>query len=123
MDRGPTYNHGFSEVDWRLAKQQARTAMIKRAERGATMTYTDLCGEIRAILFDPYDQRLAHLLGEISTEEDAAGRGMLTAVVVHKHDGWPGTGFFDLARSLGRRVTDEEQMWIAEISRLQSVHG
>jgi hypothetical protein len=87
------------------------------------MTYTDLCGDISAIRFEPHDQSLAHLLGQVSTEEDAAGRGMLTAVVVHKHDGWPGPGFFDLARSLGRRVVDKEQMWIAEIKELQRVHG
>ena len=123
MDRGPDFNHGFPEHDWDQAREQARGAMVKRASRGATMTYTDLCKEISAILFDPHDQLLAHLLGQISTEEDAAGRGMLTAVVVHKHDGWPGAGFFDLARSLGRKVTDEEEMWIAEINRLQAVYG
>jgi hypothetical protein len=123
MDKGPKYNHGFPESDWRLAKGQARAAMIKRAKRGATMTYTDLCNEISALPFAPHDQRLAHFLGEISTEEDANGRGLLTAVVVHKHDGWPGPGFFDLARSLGRTVTDEEKMWIDEITKLRRVHG
>jgi hypothetical protein len=112
MDRGPNYNHGFSESDWRLAKEQARAAMIKRAKLGGTMTYTDLC-----------DPRLAHFLGEISTEEDAAGRGMLTAVVVHKHDRWPGAGFFELAQSLGRRVSDPEKVWIAELDKLRAAHA
>ena len=122
MDKGPTYKHGFAESDWRAAKEQARAAMIKRARRGATMTYTDLCNEVSAISFQPHDQQLAHFLGQISTEEEAGGRGMLTAVVVHKHDGWPGPGFFDLARSLNRKVTDEAAMWIEEITKLQRVH-
>ena len=35
------------------------------------------------------------MLGEISSAEDAAGRGMLTVVVVHKAgDMQPGPGFF-----------------------------
>jgi hypothetical protein len=123
MDRGRKYNHGFSENEWRLAKEQARAAMIRRAKRGATMTYTDLCEEVSAISFSPHDPRLAHFLGEISTEEDAAGRGMLTAVVVHKHDRWPGAGFFELAQSLGRRVSDPEKVWIAELDKLRAAHA
>ncbi len=47
---------------------------------------------------------------------------MLTAAVVGKHDGWPGEGFFVLARSLGRRGTEEE-IWTAEFQKLQGVYG
>lgn len=123
MDRGPSYRHGFPESDWETAKEQARQAMVKRARRGRTMTYTDLCSEIEAISFDPHDPRLPHFLGQISTEEDAAGRGMLTAVVVHKHDGQPGKGFYDLARKLGRSVLVEEETWIAELGNLENLYG
>lgn len=122
MNRGERYNHGFPETDWRRAKDEARAAMTKRARLGRTMTYTDLCNEISAISFDPHDPRLPHFLGEISTEEDAEGRGMLTAVVVHKHDGQPGKGFFELARSLGRPVVNEEDAWITEINKLQDIY-
>jgi len=39
------------------------------------------------------------MLGEISQEEDAAGRGMLSVIVVHKvGDMQPGPGFFQLAK-------------------------
>lgn len=123
MDRGENYKHGFAEADWQRAKDQARDAMRERARRGRTMTYTDLCNEIEAIRFDPHDPRLPHFLGQISTEEDGDGRGMLTAVVVHKHDGQPGKGFFELARTLGRRVLDEEDTWIAELRQLQVIYG
>ncbi len=123
MDRGENYRHGFAESDWRLAKQEAVAAMIKRAKRGRTMTYTDLCNEIEAIRFDPHDPRLPHFLGQISTEEDAAGRGMITAVVVHKSDGHPGKGFFELARRLGRTVLNEEAAWISELQSLKTIHG
>jgi hypothetical protein len=97
--------------------------MIKRASRGRTMTYTDLCNEIEAICFDPHDLRLPHFLGQISTEEDEQGRGMLTAVVVHKHDGQPGKGFYALARSLGRAVIDEERTWIEELAKLRDYYS
>jgi hypothetical protein len=120
---GEKYNHGNPETDWRRAKDEARMAMVKRARLGRTMTYTDLCNKIGAISFDPHDPRLPHFLGEISREEDAEGRGMLTAVVVHKHDGQPGKGFFELARSLGRRVVSEEDAWIAEINKLRDIYS
>ena len=123
MNRGEHYRHGFAESDWESAKEQAKTVMVQRARRGRTMTYTDLCNEIEAIRFDPHDPRLPHFLGQISTEEDAAGRGMITAVVVHKHDGQPGKGFFELARSLGRQVNDEEATWIAELKLLRNIYG
>ena len=87
------------------------------------MTYTDLCSEISAIRFDPHDPRLPHLLGQISTEEDRAGRGMLTAVVVHKDDLQPGAGFFELAQLLGRSVVDKEQSWVQEMNRLKECYG
>jgi len=98
-------------------------AWQNRARRGRTMTYTDLCSEIEAIHFDPHDPRLPHFLGQIATEEYAEGRGKLTAVVVHKHDRYPGKGFFELARFLGRRALVEEDTWIAELRRLQEIYG
>lgn len=122
MDRGADYKHGFPDDTWNLAKAEARAAMIKRARRGRTMTYTDLCHEIEAIRFDPHDPRLPHFLGQISTEEDGQGRGMLTAVVVHKHDGQPGRGFYELARSLGRSVVNEERTWIEELGKLRDYY-
>ena len=47
------------------------------------------------------------MLGEISSEEDAAGRGMLTVLVVHRAgDMQPGPGFFELAKQLGRNTSN-----------------
>ena len=59
------------------------------------------------------------MLGEISTEENEAGRGMLTVVVVHKEgDMKPGPGFFELAQKLGRQVGDLDVFWISEFKRV-----
>jgi hypothetical protein len=83
------------------------------------MSYSDLVSQITAVDFQPYDKRLNHLLGRLSLEEDTAGRGVLTAIVVHKHDMQPGSGFFEMAAFLGRDTSNHERCWVDE---LNSVH-
>lgn len=79
------------------------------------MTYTQLAEKIASVFLQPDDAYLAFLLDEISREESAAGRGMLTAVVVHKSDGKPGQGFFKLAKQLGHNTSDQDMFWIEEL--------
>jgi hypothetical protein len=118
MDRDG-YKHGFPPRAWGAAKQEAREIMRLRAKRGDPISYSELVAQIRSVAMDAHDPRLAHFLGEISRAEDEKGRGLLTAVVVHKHDGFPGDGFFELAEELGREVDDREAFWIEEIARLK----
>jgi hypothetical protein len=67
----------------------------------------------------PHDPRLWHLLGEISRIESKAGRGMLSALVVHKRgDLQPGPGFFELADELGHDTSDIEKFWIQEVKKV-----
>ena len=62
------------------------------------------------------------LLGQIPSEEDAAGRGMLTVIVVHKvGDMQPGPGFFELAKSLGRDTRDPLKCWVDELHHVHAV--
>ena len=113
---------GISKDTWETAKSQARTMMIERARKRGTIPYSDLVQVITAIQFKPRDIRLFHLLGEISSEEDAASRGMLTVVVVHKNgDMQPGPGFFELAKHLGRNTTDILKCWISELKRVHAI--
>ncbi len=59
------------------------------------------------------------MLREIAAEENAAGRGMLTALVVyHSGDMQPGPGFFDLAGRLGKNTNDTLRCWIKELKRV-----
>ena len=77
--------------------------MINVARVRGMIPYSDLVKRIHRVRLDAYDPRLFHMLGEISSEENGAGRGMLTVVVVHKvGDMEPGPGFFELAKQLGR---------------------
>jgi hypothetical protein len=77
--------------------------MISRAKVRGMIPYSDLVKGVKRITLEPHDPRLFHMLGEISSAEDAVGRGMLTVVVVHKiGDMQPGPGFFELAKQLRR---------------------
>lgn len=86
------------------------------------IAYSDLATKITNISLGAYDQRFFHFLGEISQEEDAAGRGMLTVLVVHKSgDLQPGPGFYELANYLGRDTRDLLTCWIEELHRVHAV--
>ena len=121
-DQTNNFDHGFSENAWEAAKEEARQAMIAIAARGGMMTYSELVNEIDACKLEPQSWQLNHMLGEISMKEHRAGRGMLTVVVVHKHgDRMPGSGFFDLACSLGHQVNDRLAFWAQELAKVHKI--
>lgn len=108
--------HGYPTKVWESAKAQA-TAKLRSVARSARpmIAYSELVEHIGAIRFDAQDHPYHALLGQISKEEDAAGRGMLSVLVVHKTgDMKPGPGFFELADELGRDTSDPERFWAAE---------
>lgn len=112
-------DYGFEGVQWDTAKEQAKSILIGVAARKGRIAYSELVGQISALSLEPHDNRLFHLLGEISSEEDKAGRGMLTAIVVHKSgDMQPGPGFFELAKSLGKDTKDPLVCWISEFNKV-----
>jgi hypothetical protein len=98
-----------------------RQILGERAKKGLTIPYTDLVADIKAINLPRNSPAFWDMLGEISEAEDAAGRGMLSVIVVHKvGDMQPGTGFFQLAKKLKRDTSDILVCWIDELKR---VHG
>ena len=114
--------YGFDERTWNEAKVEAIAIMRQVARRRSTVSYTALVAGIKSVRFEPHDVRLFGLLGEISTEEAAAGRPMLTALVVHKSgDMRPGAGFLNLAKRLGKKSTDE--FWIEELSKVHEFYA
>lgn len=116
------FKHGFSENQWTAAKEEARQAMIAAAQSKGVIAYSDLVQKITSCILEPNGTALAHMLGEVSSEEDEEGRGLLTVVVVHKTgDMRPGPGFFQLALSRGRHIMDKEQFWIEELRNVHDV--
>jgi hypothetical protein len=112
------------KLQWEAAKAEATVIMVERAKVRGMIAYSDLASKIRAFPLKAHDPRLFHLLGQISSEEDAAGRGMLTVIVVHKvGDMQPGPGFFELAKSLGRDTSDILKCWVDELHRVHAVWG
>jgi hypothetical protein len=110
---------GIPRSKWEAAKRQARKVMIATAKRQRTIAYSELVKKIYDIEFEAHDKRLFDFLGEIASEENAAGRGMLTVVVVHKSgDLQPGPGFFELAEQLGYDASDKLAFWSAELAKV-----
>ena len=117
-----TSKFGVPKTQWESAKAEALAIMIERAKVRGMIAYSDLASRIHAFTMQAHDPRLFHLLGEVSSEEDAAGRGMLTVIVVHKvGDMQPGPGFFELAKSLGRDTTDILKCWVDELHLVHAV--
>lgn len=113
--------YGFDDSLWESAKKEVKQVLIERSKVRGMIPYSELVLKISSIHIEAHDQRLFHLLGEVSTEEHAEGRGMLTVIVVHKRgDMQPGPGFFDLAKKLGKDTSDILNCWVAE---LKKVHG
>lgn len=110
---------GFTETQWNDAKAEAKALLAECARKRQMIPYSDFVRKLRSIKLEHHDPRLFHFLGEVSVEENDAGRGMLTALVVHKHgDMQPGPGFFELAKKLGHKSGDIEKFWISEVKKV-----
>lgn len=113
---------GYETHEWDAAKAEMREALIERAKVRGMIPYSELVEKIRAIEFEPNSFALAAMLGEVSTEEDALDRGMLSVLVVHKiGDMQPGPGFFELAGELGRDTSDNLKCWVDELKKVHRV--
>lgn len=117
-------NFDVPKVKWEAAKQEAKAIMIDRARLRGMIPYSELVACMHTLQLAAHDPRLFHLLGQISCEEDAEGRGLLTVIVVHKTgDMQPGPGFFELAKNLGRDTSDILQCWVTELHKVHAVWG
>ncbi len=116
QEASDTFGHPWQT--WEAAKAEARRILVQKAKARELIEYGQLTEQIHPIHFDPHGTLFRRFLGQLSREEDAAGRGMITAIVVHKADGLPGGGFFVLAQDLGRKVSDQLSFWSKEVERV-----
>lgn len=106
------------------AAEEARATLTRVARRGSAITYSELVREIEAMPLEPDSKVLAAILDEISRTSNQELVCMLSAVVVHKgSDELPGPGFFALATSLGRDITDKLAFHAAEIARVHAAYA
>ncbi len=98
----------------------ARLRAVARA--GRTVTYNDLAAVVGWDMDDPAAAReIAGILRAISMAEHAAGRPLLSVVVVGAKTGRPGKGFFKLAQRLGRYDGAADGTFFAQ--ELRRAHG
>ena len=114
----PARWHGHLRSDWDATKELAREILRRQAALPSpTISYSALAARLAPVRFEPDDHGFHAMLGEISTEEDDEGHGMLSVLVVHKTgDLQPGPGFFQLAASRGRDICDPMKVWIDEFN-------
>ena len=83
------------------------------------IAYSELSRKLTSIAIAPFGSPMSEMLGEIAEEEDRAGHGLLTVLVVHKSgDMEPGVGFYELAEKLGRDVSDRLNLWVTELHKV-----
>jgi hypothetical protein len=84
----------LTETDYAALRDEIRAVMIEAAKARQTITYAELCRELKTAHLHYHSTLLTKLLNEIGKEEVAAGRGVLPAVVVTKQTHIPGGGYF-----------------------------
>jgi len=112
-------NLGYSPEKWAAIKKEAHGILVGIASNRGMITYSDLCSRMDEEKFEPYDMRLWEVLGDISRDEHAEGRPLLSVLVVHKHgDQEAGHGFTNLAKELGRNGRDKTALFVEEMKRV-----
>jgi hypothetical protein len=94
--------------------------LVETAKGGKTISYHAVGQVIGLCADDPCERMIiGRVLDEISCSENAQGRPMLSAVVVLPEIGYPGKGFFLLARELGLNTyCDDRSFYAHELKRV-----
>jgi hypothetical protein len=113
----------FDNEKWGNIKEEIRKVLIGVAKKKLLIAYSDLTKSIKSINLNvankDHVQILASLLGELSCEEERLGKGMISAIVIHKTgDQEPGPGFYKCAIGLGKKFSDKTAFWVAECNRV-----
>ena len=117
--------YNYAPATWQAAKDLVQQRIISNLRNPGVLltTYGDLVRDVSYIIdFGTPRNAVFHcLLGQISDEQEEQGRGLLTALVVHKDDLHLGVGFFEGAANWGRDITDRERCWSEEIEKLRKI--
>ena len=112
------------------AQVAATDKLIELAGQRVTITYKELSDWVKAetgILIPPSSSRMNEMLGDISKAENQAGRGMLSALVIRRGEKTPGSGFYALAKDMGKDsgTTDEDKkkFWEQELNKVYDSHS
>lgn len=95
--------------------EAARAGKFVHYDELAKMLGIDMSNEHWAV-------QVGKVLGRISEDEVAAGRPMISAIVVSKDTMLPGKGFFTLGQQLRRTEPGEDEIAFA-VRQIKRVHG
>jgi hypothetical protein len=70
------YRYGLTKTQWTTAKEEIRQILSERAKLRGMIPYSELAAQLQSVQLEPNSFALFSLLGEISWEEDKAGRGI-----------------------------------------------
>ena len=113
---------GFKQKEWENFKAEARKILVAEAARRGMITYGDLASQMTTITVEPHDMVLWEIIGDVARDEEHAGRGLLSVLVVHKKgDMEPGGGFYDLAKFFGRKTSDRTKCFVEEMHKVHAV--
>ena len=113
-----TRTYGHSTEVWDKAKEEARQILIQCAKEDRTIAPGELVREIHTISLTPRSRALFEMLDQIALAEYAAGRGILTVMVVGKGKGIPGPGFYKFVLRIGLKYTNKREFYIQERIRV-----
>ena len=103
---------------WTAAKKAARDFLEDIAKAGKTTDYSDVVLSFRSILRkEPNDALFHTMLGQISVEEHAAGRPLLSCLCLYRETWSIGGGFYEMAEGEGYPVDDKLKFWVEEMNR------
>lgn len=109
---------------WDAAVDELHDLLVEVARRRATISYSDVVAAMRTVSLPPDSTAFHHMLGDVSARTFDDGAPLLSAVVVHKHDGKPGGGFARLARRLGFEVDEnaaaEDAFWGQQLTAVHA---
>lgn len=96
------------QIEWERRKEHMRIVLIGVAQRGQTISYGELAGEVG---YHHRNPNFMKMLLQICKEELDLKRGRICALVVKKSSGIPGSGYFGFSEAYDGTVADAEEMW------------
>ena len=113
----PPARFTLTEAEWEVVRAAMRVELIELAKQKRIVTYGELA-LLLPVYIHPGSYAFTRLLSQVCAAEEAAGHGLLCALVVAKSTGIPGAGFFRGAAERGYDSSNPDQYWRDELDRL-----
>jgi len=115
------FSHVAKDVEVALFNAQVYGIILYHARVSKSLvTYGDIATAVRIA---PRGAQIAQAIEAITTAVAKNGDEIITAIVVGKHTGFPGSGFFKHCRRLGFKIgdtqIDEMAFWEDQLKKLE----